>query len=293
MGPHTNALRPKNVRQGALLTLLAATSFGLTTTAARLAYQGGASTEAVILLRLFVTVPVFFLVALFLRQALAVARRHWGRTLIAAIGMLGTSLALLSAVHYIDVGQAVLVLYTWPLVLVAVTSLRDRKLPPAKVLLGFFAAFGGLVLALGLSEMPINPLGLGLAFLAGVSNVAVFIASTPVLEETDSVPFAAWANCLGIPIMILLMPFLGEHALPQGTVGWSGFVGVSLLYLIAMMALFGALQKGGEQQTALLFNLEPLIAIGAGWALLGETMTALQLLGAVIVVVSLIWARPR
>ena len=67
-----------------------------------------------------------------------------------------------------------------------------------------------------------------------------------------------------------------------------GLAGLSGFYCLAMMSLFYVLPRVSATTTGAL-NFEPIALLVLGWAVLGFTVTALQLLGAFIVVGAIAW----
>ena len=58
---------------------------------------------------------------------------------------------------------------------------------------------------------------------------------------------------------------------------------------MGIITLFPILPLLGPMQTAVVLNLEPVVVALIAWAALGEALSALQMLGAVIVVAAVIY----
>jgi hypothetical protein len=63
---------------------------------------------------------------------------------------------------------------------------------------------------------------------------------------------------------------------------------LSLLYAMGITGLFLLLPLLGPAQTAVVLNLEPVAVAAIAWVALGETLTPLQCVGALVVVVAVI-----
>lgn len=100
---------------GLSITLLAAFFVSLITTFARKAYDSGSDPATLVLLRSACMMLVLAGLQLARRQSIALARRTIPTTLALGLCILMMSLGYLSSVAYISVSLAVLVLYTYPL----------------------------------------------------------------------------------------------------------------------------------------------------------------------------------
>ena len=78
---------------------------------------------------------------------------------------------------------------------------------------------------------------------------------------------------------------------PQRTPGMWALAGVCALYAIGLVALFTSAVRIGPLRTGLVMNIEPVVAIGGSWLLLGQGLTPVQLLGGALVIAGVIGAQ--
>jgi drug/metabolite transporter (DMT)-like permease len=76
---------------------------------------------------------------------------------------------------------------------------------------------------------------------------------------------------------------------PQDAAGAAGLVGLALFYAVGIITLFLVLPLLGPTQTAVVLNLEPVAVALIAWSALGEAMSGMQMLGALIVVAAVIY----
>ena len=76
----------------------------------------------------------------------------------------------------------------------------------------------------------------------------------------------------------------GDVSLPQTTKGWAGLISLPIFYAASTLGFFGAIAMIGSIRAALLMNLEPVFTIAAGFLILGQVLTPLQLAGAALVI---------
>ena len=71
---------------------------------------------------------------------------------------------------------------------------------------------------------------------------------------------------------------------PNAAAGWWGLVALSALYGTAFTMLFTLLPKLGVVGNSPILNVEPVAALGMAWLVLGQSVTPVQLVGALLVV---------
>ncbi|TAK41039.1 MAG: hypothetical protein EPO27_20030, partial [Betaproteobacteria bacterium] len=78
------------------------------------------------------------------------------------------------------------------------------------------------------------------------------------------------------------------YLLPHTVSGWWGFGGSVLFSGIAMVGFFVAISLIGPARATLFQYAEPLFTMATAFLLLGQALTALQIVGAVVVVGALV-----
>jgi drug/metabolite transporter (DMT)-like permease len=99
----------------------------------------------------------------------------------------------------------------------------------------------------------------------------------------------------GSAVILWIMVSLSESVLmPTTTEGWLVVVGTALLTQVAGQTLI-ALSLGyvSANFSALILLLQPVIPTLAAWILFDETLSGMQVVGAVGIVIGLALARPR
>jgi drug/metabolite transporter (DMT)-like permease len=77
--------------------------------------------------------------------------------------------------------------------------------------------------------------------------------------------------------------------LPNASPGWWGLMLLTFLYGTAFTVMFTVLPKLGVVGNSAIMNVEPVFALLLAWALLGQTIAPMQVGGASLVVVSVMW----
>jgi drug/metabolite transporter (DMT)-like permease len=283
----------RGLETGVPFALVSAASFALVITLARLAYQGGANPNAAIELRLLAAAAAMALIVRLRGGTFAVPRHLRLGLCGVALGVFLLTLGYLSSVAFIPVSLAVVIFYTYPLMVAAISpALGTGRLSPRHAA-AFVLAFAGLVLAVGPAFDSVDWRGLALAFLAAVSATWLFVVSPRVVGEYDVFGVSLYVNLAAAALMVPVIVLSDGLAPPESAAGWGGLIGVALFYICAVAAQFAALGKAGAVRTALAFNLEPVVAVAAAMVLLGERPGLVRLLGVAMVLAALTLAALR
>lgn len=291
-------------RWAALGILLIGTVFvSLITTFASLAYHGGANPATLVWSRFVGLVLVLGCLLGLTGVTFRLPKANFRATLWIGLCLLMMSAGYLASVSYIKVSLAVILLYTYPL-LVAVFSAfsgRERLSPIRAVLL--VVAFLGLVIALGRDigidltpgAMALDPAAITLDWRGAVSAlIAAFgVASLitwcgPFLENVDSRVMNFWANLWLIALMSGFVLVTGKFALPATGLGWFGYAAATLCYVAAMVCWFSSFKVLSPTDAAMTLNLEPAISLVAASIILGETTSVQQWVGTLVLLVAII-----
>jgi drug/metabolite transporter (DMT)-like permease len=81
----------------------------------------------------------------------------------------------------------------------------------------------------------------------------------------------------------------GGFHLPNAPAGWWGLGMLTFLYGTAFTILFTVLPRLGVVGNSAIMNVEPVFALVLAWALLDQAIAPIQLVGAVLVVGTVIW----
>jgi drug/metabolite transporter (DMT)-like permease len=268
---------------GTLSVVFSALCFGMMGTAARLAYDGGSEPLTLAFLRIGA-------LAVFAGFAIVLLRREWRlsaaafrSTLWLGATTLATACGFLGAVAFIPVSLTALILYTYPLLVGVLASLTGREpMTAAKVAL-LLGAFVGLALALGPTFSDLDPRGLALAFLAALANSLTTVFGGPALRGRDLLVMNFYTNLWGALVLAAFLLLAGGFVLPKTDLGALGAAGAALLYIGAFLSWFAAMRLISPVRMAVLFNLDALVNILAGVFLLGESLSAVQVLGIIVV----------
>lgn len=286
----TRALSP---RAFAMLLLLAC-MFGANHVAARVAFDHGLDVATAVAVRSLATAAVVALIVAVYRVPLALQPRHRRMLPLIALLVAVQSLCLYASVARIPVGLALLAFNAYPLcTALAVWALYGQR-PERAVLLAMPVILFGLALALDVSGAAS---GLGLrshwlrigggvlfALVAAATFGLVLALTQHEVAELDG--RLRTAITMGIVGVLALLGSLTQGGLhwPDAAAGWWGLAGLTLLYGTAFTIMFTLLPKLGVVGSSPILNVEPVAALAMAWLWLGQSISLIQVLGALLVV---------
>lgn len=221
---------------------------------------------------------------------------HW--RLLLAYGVFpiaGVQAFYFAAVARIPVGIALLIEFLGPVLVLLWIALIRRQPVARSAALGIVLAVIGLA---GLLEvwkgMVLDPIGLLMAALAAGCQAGFFLLSDAASDDVEPLALIAVGGCIAFVIMtVIAQPWTLPWEILAGqitiagvqmsalvSVAWLGLVSTALAYLTGVAAIrrLSPAVAGGVAY------LEVVTAILLAWLLLGEALSPVQTVGAVVVV---------
>jgi drug/metabolite transporter (DMT)-like permease len=211
----------------------------------------------------------------------------------AAISGVVLNLAMFVAFGRVTVALALLTFYTYPVMVALVDAVVRREPPDRATVIALGLAIGGMVLVVagGLvtaGTITVDPLGLGLAFLAACSQV-VFIAvsrtgyrAVPTLQAMTTILIS---NAIAFAVIAVVVGEAAQLSGPMLHPGvWALLVlaGIPGAGLASALFLTGVRWIGGTR-TGILALFEPVVGVGLAAVLLSETIGPVQVAGGLLV----------
>lgn len=194
---------------------------------------------------------------------------------------------LLFAIQVMPLSIAILAYFVYPLVTgIAAAALGLERLG-WRSFLAALAAFGGLALMLGTQPGSLAPIGLLAAFGAAICRVVSLLVTRAALGGTDARVTTWYSLAPAALLFVAVSLFNGTFHPPLTTGGWLAFLGMGVTTTLSTLWIYVSTARVGAFRTALAINLEPVLSSLFSFALLGEAVTGLQLVGGGIMVAAL------
>ena len=200
---------------------------------------------------------------------------------------------LFEAYKYTTVSVATLSYYFAPVIVTLLCPILFREKMGAKQWICFVMSTLGIVLITGIGDLSGGSshlkgifFGLGAAcFYATVILLNKVIKGVAGIERT----FLQFVAAIAV-----LLPYVlatsGLHPGVMDGIGWVNLLVVGLIHTgVTYCLYFSALKELPGQEAAILSYIDPLVAVAISVFVLGESMTALQLLGGVLILGFTLW----
>ena len=273
---------------GPLLVVASALLLGTLGMFSKLFYDAGGDPFTLLVLRFAGTGPALLALAFLLRDRLP-PRRITG----AALGMgalqLGAAYALFEGFSRAPVGLVVLLFFVYPLlVTVAAAPLFGEEIGAGRVVV-LALGLGGVALTVGVPDSA-NGVGIALGLAAGVCVACLVLAARHLLTAHPLSPLMLSGLMFTSPLLVLVPVAAGRGIdLGLGGEAWAAAAGAIVLSAVIPIALFYTGVKLVGAGTASLLGVgEPLAGVLLAYAVLGESLAALQLVGGALIVASVI-----
>ena len=278
---------------GSLLVLISATCFGAMAVFGKLAFGAGVTSESLVLIR-FAAAALLLGALLLIRPTL---RRHdvddprplWHAVLIAlglgAFGYAVQASLYFAALERLDAPLVALVLYTFPVMVTVAAVLLGRERFTAARVVALVTATAGVSLVLaGAGGLGFDSLGVVLAFGAAITYTAYILAADTVLHRLAPVVLTTLVMTGAAAALAIRALVTGGVTVSFDSSGWL-WIGciVVVSTVLAVLAFFAGLKRTGASTASILSTFEPVVSTALAALVLGEVLTPIQLLGAVLV----------
>ena len=278
---------------GMLLALLAALFFSIKAIFVKLAYTYGVDAITLLSLRMGFALPVFVIVAwVEQRRALAPAISLHQGMMIVVLGLVGYYLASMLdfvGLQYVSAAVERLILFLFPTLTVLLSMLfLGRRIRRAEVL-ALLLSYSGIALSVAqtLSAGGNNSLfGVLMVFGSTLAYAVYLIGSGELIPRIGGRRFMAFAmivSCLAVLLQFVLSRDITDLLQLPVAVYAYGLAIALLSTVLPVFLLAAAIQRIGASHTSIVGGTGPVLTIILAVLLLGESMSGLQLFGALLV----------
>lgn len=277
-------------RAAVLILMTIATVFGANHIAARISFDHGGSVSTAVFARAAVTALILLAVMRLTGVSMALPRPTLFRGVIIGLLICAQSFFVFSAVARIPVALALLAFNAFPILLALLSWTLDGRRPSGRQIIAMLLAMFGLCLALDLVGVDLagrlEDIGAGVAFGLGaaVSYALALYLVGRWMQDVDGRMRTLLTVSVAAVVMFAAGLVGGGFAFPVTVTGWSAIALMSLLYGAAITAVFIVQPLPGVARYTAALNFEPIALLFMGWAILGQGVKPLQVVGAFIVI---------
>jgi len=289
-------VKPKSelTRTAFATLLLVGFIMGANHVAARIAFNHGLDVGTAVTVRSCVTAVVVTLLIVLQGVRVQFSPRHKKVLPVIGILMAVQSLTIYSAVMRLPVSLALLAFNTYPLWIALWARVFYGHRPEPQVLRAMPILLIGLALALDVfgatSGLGVQGqwalMGIGVAFAltaAATFGLAMVLTQHEAADLDGRVRTATTMWMVGM-LALIGTQLMGSFHWPDVAAGWWGLAALSVLYGTGFTIMFTVLPRLGVVGNSAIMNVEPIMALILAWLILGQSIAFIQVIGALIVV---------
>ena len=273
---------------GIIFALAAGVFFGIIGPVTKTAYNLGAGIGLAIFLRYIVALLVVSPLIPSQRNLIKTYKNNFGNFLLITVASIMLTTGLLISVTYINVSLTIIIFCTYPIIVLTISIFVTKEKIKNIIKILFFTTFIGLFLALSPSTDELKIQGIVFALIASL-GAAIMIVTNQTMSKKNISPiqiniFINFFNTIFFFIILSLFYKIDTN------ISLNAFLILlipSFSYAIALFLQLLAIPRIGQTNTALFLYLEPITGIFGAVIILNENLSPIQLLGTVIVLLSL------
>lgn len=285
---------------GTLFALASGAAFGSMAIFGKLAYEENVSVGTLLVARFTFAAALFWAFVLIESRrgrVAAVGRTDARRGLaLGAFGYAAQAGLFFLALTRIDASLLSLLLYTFPAMVTATAILLGRERADRRRFSALALTSVGLVLVLaGAGTGRLDLLGAALALGAAAVYTAYILTSQGVASRVSPYMLSAFV-CTGAAVTLTLGTLaLGElHPEDVTAEGWLWLATIAVVSTVAAIGFFFAgLRRVGPTAASILATVEPVVTVGLAVIVFSESLTAVQVVGALCVLASVFVLQAR
>lgn len=274
---------------GFLLGAIAAATYGMNPLFAIPLYEDGMNADSVLLFRYIIALPILAAMLLFRGRNL---RMSWKMVLpVTVMGVLlsVSSLALFLSYNYMNSGIASTLLFVYPIMVALIMAVVFKEKIGLRLTLCMLITSVGIALLYKGEDGAVLSVHGVICVMISALSYAIYIVAVngPRFKSIPTLLLTFYILLFGSLLFVGRLVIFSELTLPMHWYYWGNLIGLALFpTAISFLCTTRAIQMIGSTPTAILGALEPVAAILFGVTILGQAITMRDMLGLVLIIVS-------
>lgn len=283
---------------GAFLVLFAAFCFALKGIFIKLAYRYDIDAISLLTLRMGISFPIYAFFAYRISSKNDTARlkiKEWVG--VAVLGIMGYYIASYFnfwAFNYISAGLERILLFIYPTFVLIINAVFRKKKVTGLQLAALGLTYFGILLAFLQNIEPGQQknvaMGASLVILSGLVYALFLVGSDNVIPKVGSQKFTVYAMIAATVPVVLHCFFVNHlqiwHYPPQ--VYWIGLAMAVFVTVLPTFAITEGIKRVGSGNASIIAAIGPIFTIFLATTILGETISPLQIVGTVLVLLGVL-----
>jgi drug/metabolite transporter (DMT)-like permease len=267
---------------GALLIAVSAIAFGAMAIFGKIAYAEGVGLESLLFLRFALAGALLAAVMVATSTPWPQGRALLGLVLMGSVGYVSQAWCYFTSLKFASAGLTALLLYLFPAMVTVLHAVLERRMLSPLRAFAVLAALAGTALTVG-GDAHGQAAGVFFGIAAAVIYSIYIIVGERVMVGVSAMA-AACTVMLSAAVSTGAIAFASGFSAPATVAGWGAIGAIALVStVIAIICFFAGLKRLGAPDASTLSTLEPVATIALAAAFIGETVSAMQLVGGAII----------
>ena len=268
--------------------LAAGVFFGIIGPVTKTAYNLGAGVGLAIFLRYIVALLIVAPLIPYQKNLIKTYRDNFTNFLLITIASIMLTTGLLISVTYINVSLTIIIFCTYPIIVLSISIFITKEKIKNLIKFLFITTFFGLFLALSPSSESLKIQGVVFALIASLgASIMIVTNQTMSKKNISPIQINIFINFFNTIFFFIILSIFFKIDIDVSLNAFLILLIPSCSYAIALFLQLLAIPRIGQTNTALFLYLEPITGIFGAVLILNEQLSTIQLLGTVIVLVSL------
>ena len=268
--------------------LAAGVFFGIIGPVTKTAYNLGAGVGLAIFLRYIVALLIVAPLIPYQKNLIKTYRKNFTHFLLITIASIMLTTGLLISVTYINVSLTIIIFCTYPIIVLSISIFITKEKIKNIIKFLFITTFFGLFLALSPSSESLKVQGILFALIASLgASIMIVTNQTMSKKNISPIQINIFINFFNTIFFFIILSIFFKIDIDVSLNAFLILLIPSCSYAIALFLQLLAIPRIGQTNTALFLYLEPITGIFGAVLILNEQLSTIQLLGTVIVLVSL------
>ena len=273
---------------GIIFALAAGVFFGIIGPVTKTAYNLGAGVGLAIFLRYIVALLIVAPLIPYQKNLITTYRENFTNFLLITIASIMLTTGLLISVTYINVSLTIIIFCTYPIIVLTISIFITKEKIKNIIKFLFVTTFFGLFLALSPSSESLKFQGIIFALIASLgASIMIVTNQTMSKKNISPIQINIFINFFNTIFFFMVLSIFFKIDIDVSLNAFLILLIPSCSYAIALFLQLLAIPRIGQTNTALFLYLEPITGIFGAVLILNEQLSTIQLLGTVIVLVSL------
>ena len=277
---------------GIAATIASASLFGCMPLFVKTITAGGGNSLMITFLRFLLSLPALYLFLKWKNVSLSITKDELRKLLILTlIGYSGTPALLFASYSYIPSGMATTIHFCYPaFTIIGCILFLKQKPQPAKILSIILCMIGILLFYNGGGNSENALLGMGLAFLSGITySFYVIYLDASGLQEMPTFKTIFYMHLIATPFIGLITYFSGSFTFSLTPVAWAVMIFMAIaLCFISVYGFQIGVKYVGPSTATILSTFEPITSLIVGIFLFNEVLQFKNIIGCVAILAATI-----